>query len=125
MKNFLLLLVLMVSGCVIGNGRICGPQTPIAYCDKEADDRLLRGPSDSQQWIKDGMTKESRQADWEACGGWKNGSYGTSLPSRTMEESKMANADSSRKFKEISACMTSKGYYHVYEFECDARCLHR
>lgn len=115
---FVIVVVLSLSGCLYG-------QCMNGECSLERARSIKNSTSDSQEWIKDGMTKESRQADWEACGGWKNGSYGTSLPSRTMEESKVANADSSRKFKEISACMTSKGYYHVYEFECDARCLHR
>ena len=115
---FVIVVVLSLSGCLYG-------QCMNGECSLERARSIKNSTSDSQEWIKDGMTKESRQADWEACGGWKNGSYGTSLPSRTMEESKMADADSSRKFKEISACMTSKGYYHVYEFECDARCLHR
>lgn len=115
---FVIVVVLSLSGCLYG-------QCMNGECSLERARSIKNSTSDSQQWIKDGMTKESRQADWEACGGWKNGSYGTSLPSRTLEESKMADADSSRKYKELYACMTSKGYYHVYEFECDARCLHR
>jgi hypothetical protein len=115
---FVIVVVLSLSGCLYG-------QCMNGECSLERARSIKNSTSYGQQWIKEGMTKESRQADWEACGGWKNGSYGTSLPSRTMEESKMADADSSRKYKELYACMTSKGYYHVYEFECDARCLHR
>lgn len=33
----------LVTGCTIGNGRICGPQTPRANCDKEVLERLLSG----------------------------------------------------------------------------------
>lgn len=41
----MLLMPLGVSGCLIGNGRICGLQTPMIYCDKEAFDRLNNRPS--------------------------------------------------------------------------------
>lgn len=33
----------LVAGCTVGNGRICGPQTPRANCDKEVLERLLSG----------------------------------------------------------------------------------
>ena len=115
---FVIVVVLSLSGCLYG-------QCMNGECSLERARSIKNSTSDSQEWIKDGMTKESRQADWEACGGWKNGSYGTSLPMRNDEEFKARMAADSRKFKEISACMTSKGYYHVYMFECDARCLHR
>jgi len=55
-------------GCTIGNGQICGPQTPAAYCDKVAYDRLKHPKPYGAHWIKENMTKESRRTDISACG---------------------------------------------------------
>ena len=45
MNNLIKILILFclsgLIGCTIGNGHICGPQTPQAYCDREAYERLI------------------------------------------------------------------------------------
>ena len=63
--------------CTFGNGRICGPQTAIADCDKEAYERLVHPKAYGEKWTKPSMTKESRRADWIDCGGRSNGQYST------------------------------------------------
>ena len=58
----------LLTACTIGNGRICGPQTPAAHCDKEAYERLKYPKPYGAHWIKEGMTKESRREDIAECG---------------------------------------------------------
>nr|CUV13268.1 protein of unknown function [Ralstonia solanacearum] len=33
--------ITLLSGCTIGNGHVCGPQTPALYCDREAYEKLM------------------------------------------------------------------------------------
>lgn len=58
----------LLMACTIGNGRICGPQTPSAYCDKEAYQRLAHPKAYGEYWTKPDMTTESWRQDWVACG---------------------------------------------------------
>ena len=73
-------LSVLLTGCVIGNGTICGPQTPRAYCDREAYERLTNPKGYGEFFTKTGMTKESWRADWVACGGISSGSYSSDAP---------------------------------------------
>src|SRR5574343_205841 len=69
MKIIYLLPVLVLHGCAIGNGHICGPQTPQAYCDKEAYEKLMHPKPYGAHWVKEGMTREGRKHDFKECGG--------------------------------------------------------
>jgi hypothetical protein len=87
MKSLALTLTLicgltLVGGCTIGNGRICGPQTPAAYCDAKALKALLNPPPYLDLWDKPGATANEKMADWIACGGKPNGEF---IPSEEMK----------------------------------------
>lgn len=61
------------------------------------------------RWVKEGMTRESRKADWVACGGGENLSDGFRKwiqpePWETFWPMKDAHS------KQLSSCMQSKGY---------------
>ena len=63
------MVVVLLAGCSIGPGGICGPQTPTIYCaSKEERDRVFHPPPRGMYWVKEGMTKDSRRADSWACG---------------------------------------------------------
>ena len=64
-----LFVILLIGGCTFGNGQICGPQTPIAYCDKEAYEKLAHPKPYGTFWIKDGVSDEQRLLDIKECGG--------------------------------------------------------
>lgn len=112
---------MLLVACTIGNGRICGPQTPRAYCDKEAYERLVNPKPYGAHWIKEGMTRESRRLDLVDCGGGENLSEGykewlSSVPYETYSEGKRMH------IRAVSLCMQSKSY--VWLEVCDARCLY-
>lgn len=68
-KLCLLLIATFLSvGCSVGNGRLCGPQTPSAYCDQEAYLKLMYPKPYLQYWMKDGISPEARRSDSENCG---------------------------------------------------------
>ncbi|MDS1140849.1 hypothetical protein RE432_10420 [Pusillimonas sp. SM2304] len=104
----------MFSGCTIGNGRICGPQTPSAYCDREAYQKLLYPTPSRDYWEKASVSIDGRRKDWMDCGGNVNGGYGIStedLKGRTTLEA------ASIKFDDMQYCMMKKGY--SYTGTCD------
>lgn len=69
---FMLIGTPLLTSCYIGPGGICGPQTPIAYCQsKEELDRLLHPKPYGVHWIKEGMKQEQRRMDSWACGAAK------------------------------------------------------
>ncbi|MDS1140847.1 hypothetical protein RE432_10410 [Pusillimonas sp. SM2304] len=103
----------MFSGCTIGNGRICGPQTPMVYCDKKAYDALFRSPSSMEKWQEVSGRNDIRQQDWVACGGLPGGGV-AGISGGTSKET----ADlSSKKFDGVQLCMMDKGY--KYTGTCD------
>jgi len=112
MKLFIRLCVflaigILATGCTIGNGRICGPQTPSVYCDREAYERLVNPKAYGEFFVKPGVTKDAWRQDWVACGGWANGQYGADqrLPGE-LGDIEAAG----RKADQLSSCMQSKGY---------------
>lgn len=115
-----LLSCLLVVGCTIGNGHICGPQTPKAYCNKEAYEKLMRPKPYGAHWIREGMTQETRRVDYVRCGG------GSNLKEGYEVKSGQSNKDFFDAFNahtyQLLNCMKSKGY--DYLDQCDARCLH-
>ncbi|NDB70601.1 MAG: hypothetical protein EB015_21860 [Methylocystaceae bacterium] len=64
-----LFVFLLISGCTLGNGQICGPQTPAAYCDKEAYEKLAHPKPYGTRWIKENGPDEQRLLDIKECGG--------------------------------------------------------
>jgi hypothetical protein len=78
------------------------------------------------RWVKEGMTRESRKADWVTCGGGVDLSNGfrqwiTTEPWSTF------NAERERHEDMLNACIQSKGYDYKNPAlrdvpdECDAR----
>ena len=92
---------MLLTACVVGNGRICGPQTPVAYCDKEALERMLHPKPLIDDWSKAGLVSKEKIQDWIECGGRRDGNY----------------AASESDFDQIQRCMLKKGYY--YMGQCD------
>lgn len=69
LKLVMMAVVLITSGCTIGNGHICGPQTPAAYCDREAYEELMHPKPYIDKWEKPGASPETRRQDSASCGG--------------------------------------------------------
>lgn len=130
MKNLLIALsVLLLAGCTIGNGHICGPQTPAAYCDKEAYEALMHPKPYGAHWVKDGMTRESRLDDIVACGATRDLTIHFPIESikklpgyQYTETDEIRRAASNDVLEDRwRICMKSKGYSYVDK--CDIRCL--
>lgn len=99
---------LLLTACTIGNGRICGPQTPVAYCDRAAYERLAHPKAYGDYWVKPGTSVESWRQDWVGCGGMKDGGYSSDAPSGSP--SAVILTAGKRKRDELAVCMKSKGY---------------
>ena len=123
-----MIVVILFTGCTIGNGHICGPQTPTAYCNKEAYEKLMHPKPYGVHWIKEGMTTEVRRQDSWACGS-ANTVHAADHVVFSKEKKAAARLPSDqddygpdgRLTKQWEACMRSKGY--VYLHQCDARCF--
>lgn len=113
----------LLISCTIGNGRICGPQTPAAHCDKVAYERLKYPKPYGAHFIKEGMTKESRLDDTVACGSGRTeyvlfsddkiqAAKHPNDPNNSLAKGRLSN--------QWASCMRAKGY--VYLEYCDARC---
>ncbi|WP_231409489.1 hypothetical protein [Ralstonia solanacearum] len=118
LKLAMMAVVLITSGCAIGNGHICGPQTPAFYCDREAYEKLMHPKPYIENWEKQGATSEMRDRDSENCGG----SYGKYAPGFSQEKVKAAqrpgekdNVTYSRLHHEWQRCMLKKGYRYTGE----------
>lgn len=80
MKNsktfgFEIVISALLTGCVIGNGTICGPGTPVAYCDREVYEKLTHPKPYLDYWEKSTMAIKQRQEDWLNCGGKDDGTF--------------------------------------------------
>lgn len=107
----------LLTACTVGNGRICGPQTPVAYCDREAYERLIHPKAYGEYWVKPGMTKENWRQDWVSCGGYKDGSFSPSVREiNTLAEHGLSRSEARAKLeKSLESCMQSKGYEYRKE----------
>jgi hypothetical protein len=65
-----------------------------------------------EYWTKPGMTKESWQHDWIACGGMANGQYSGDAPNGATTEIILASQEQER--KKLATCMQAKGYEYHY-----------
>jgi len=110
-------LSMSLMACTIGNGRICGPQTPRAYCDKEAYQKLLHPKAYGEYWVKTGMTKESWREDWVGCGGYKDGDFSPHVRDiNTLVEQGLSQSEAREKLKDsLKSCMQSRGYEYLRE----------
>jgi hypothetical protein len=99
----------LLTACTIGNGRICGPSTPIAYCDRDAYQRLAHPKTYGEFWTKPGMTTESWRQDWMACGGMKNGDYTINVPQ--FSTTAVIQEGSKKTIQKLDICMKNKDYF--------------
>ncbi len=88
----------------------CGTQ--IALSGQAREDYLKSIKAYGEYWVKPGMTKESWQQDWVACGGRSNGDYSSDAP--PGYDTATLLADSKRKSLKLGACMRAKGYEYHY-----------
>lgn len=110
-------LLLLVSGC--NTQVITG----------EAAERLRHPVPFGARWVKEGMTRESRLADWVGCGGAANLKDGFR---KWMDPESWESFWSSKQLyvKQLSTCMQSKGYVFRnpqmpgVPDQCDASCLY-
>jgi len=103
------LAVTLLPGCMIGNGHICGPQTPMAHCNKAAYQRLANPPSLMEEWQHPSKALQARQLDWVSCGGTEKGSYAVVSGATGAETA----ARSGEKFDQIQRCMMGKKYQYT------------
>ena len=71
-------------------------------------------------WIKEGMTRESRVADWLQCGGGAYLNDGYERQSGITTKAYFEGLELHR--KRIRSCMDGKKYFWIEQ--CDARCIH-
>ncbi|RKQ57934.1 hypothetical protein C8E02_2239 [Vogesella indigofera] len=107
-RLFILFLLVSLSACTIGNGHICGPQTPIFYCDKEAYDKLLHPKPFVELWHKPAVSSNIRLNDWVSCGGYGDGNF--TLQSKKMFPGEDDNKAYKRLRTEMYRCLIDKGY---------------
>ena len=121
-QGFVIPLIFLLNACAIGNGRICGPQTPRAYCDKEMYQELMHPPPYLQYWEKEGdtMTLIERRQDSVSCGAIDLGNSRDpdGYPGFTQQELEAARHPGEELIiaeKRLRAdwqrCMIKKGYY--------------
>jgi len=105
----------VLAACVIGNGHICGPQTPLAYCDKEAYEKLLHPTPQLHYWQKPGMTEEGRREDSFNCGGLREDSQPSLSPKEESLRRPNETIWQTRERLHIvwTNCMKAKGYRRV------------
>ena len=105
---------------------LVGCNTQIVTTDREA--AINRAPPGAR-WVKDGMTRESRRADWVACGGGADMLDGFR---RWIQPEKWETywPQNERHIAALKTCMQAKNYSYRYPQrpgladECDARCMH-
>lgn len=107
-----------LTGCAIGNGRICGPQTPLAYCDREAYQELLHPTPLSDYWEMAGISSEARRQEWVDCGGAENGRY--VVPTEGFNDEEVMGARR-KKFDQLQICMLKRGYRYTGSCEGSIR----
>jgi len=104
-----------LTGCTFGPNGICGPQTPAAYCDKEAYERLVHPKPYLDFFEKQGITVEERRHDSADCGGGNSDSPGFSQSRiKSVQKSEETEQQArSRLHHEWERCMLKKGYRYT------------
>jgi len=103
-------LIVTLSGCTIGNGRICGPLTSPAYCDREAYQKLVHPTPTRDEWEKASANSDERKKDWIDCRGDLDGGY--SISDSELNGREILEA-AGIKFDEMQVCMMKKGYRYT------------
>lgn len=111
---FIICINILLTACVIGNGHICGPQTPVIYCDKEALEASNHPLSPLDYWNNKGVTTEEKLEDWMECDGREDGNF---TPSKRLAEEKDDFSASRRMYYKIQRCMLKKSYHYLGQ--CD------
>lgn len=114
-KAAAVLCLISLMACTIGNVHIWGPQTPQAYCDREAYECLIHPKGFGEYWEKPDSKSEIWRADWVKCGGMDDGGYSTDEPPRSSTA--VILAASKKKRLELGSCMRSKGYIITREWD--------
>lgn len=87
---------------------LVGCNTQIAVTGA-ARERLVHPTPLGARWVKEGMTRESRKADWVACGGGAN--MGDGFRHWMDPETRKNYFDGlDRHERQLTTCMQSKGY---------------
>ncbi len=88
----------------------CGTQ--IALSGQAREDYLKSIKAYGEYWVKPGMTKESWQQDWVACGGYKDGSFSPSVREiNILVEHGLSRSEARAKLEKfLETCMRAKGY---------------
>ena len=79
----------------------------------EQIERLLNSKAYGEYWTKPGMTKESWQHDWVACGGMEDGGFSINTPSGSESTATLLTV-ANKKVEELATCMQAKGYEYHY-----------
>ena len=120
----------LVVGAVVPLLLLIGCGTQIGLSGQAREDYLKSIKPYGAHWVKEGMTRESRLADWVACGGGVNLNNGfrTNIHGELMRQ---YLDDMENHSKKLSSCIQAKGYTFKYYSrpglpdECDARtCLY-
>ncbi len=115
-----ILVVSFLTGCTIGNGRICAPQTPAAYCDKEAYEKLAHPQPYGAHWVKEGMTREKRLEEFIECNGSSSLKQGYEIQYGQSNDAFFAGFNAH--VTKVAACMRSKGYSYLEN--CSEQCMY-
>ena len=106
-----------LAGCTFGNGRICGPQTPIAYCDHEAYEKLAHPTPYLQYWKKMGVTSSGRREDSISCGANDDHLDNVAFSEEKIAKARLSNEASIATYHRLrfdwQRCMIKKGYRFV------------
>jgi len=113
-----------LAGCTFGNGMICGPQTPIAYCDHEAYEKLAHPTPYLSYWEQPQMTMEKRKQDALTCGAPDTVYFtGTEFGQNKIKAAQLSGETDRETTIRLSnnwqLCMLKKGYH--YTGNCDSK----
>ncbi len=115
---------ILLTSCTIGNGTICGPQTPLIYCDSGANQRAMNRKRYIEWWGKTNLSTDQRSRDWVACGGYVGGDYGPPFDQLRQEKRPDEVGESAayeRLSHEFQRCMLKNGYY--YTGNCNSKAM--
>jgi len=109
----LIVMATALTGCTFGNGMICGPQTPLAYCNREAYQRLAHPKPYLENWEKSPINPAERSMDSANCGGGSS----NNAPNFSQEGLAAASQPGEKEYEtrirlhhNWERCMLKKGY---------------
>lgn len=114
----IVLISFLMTGCSIGNGRICGPQTPAINCNKEGYERLMDTTPYIEKWKKENGTPGGRDVASEECGGGR-GKYAPVIPDKVIQAERLPGESKDKAYDRLrinwQRCMVKKGYRYTGE----------